>query len=201
MALNRSFFREMSISRRLLLWFLLISCVPGALITSAIEFLTSRAIGDSVRRELMQISESRATEIENFIHERRKNVSAAGRSRLVVSAVERLEEILAKDGVGSPALLKEAESYRKDLEFYCAEYGFTNVYLFGKDGSLLLQMREDLEIGPQLAKGPLRDTELAEVFARSNVLLQSVFSDFQIYPGVKEPLGFTANPVFDSEGG
>jgi methyl-accepting chemotaxis protein WspA len=174
--------------------------VPGALVTIAIEFISSQAIEKTVRRGLMHISETKAAEIESFVRERRKNVTVAGHNRAVVTAVSQLEELYVKEGPSSPEYLKASQLLRDDLTFYTTSYGFTNLYLFAVDGRLLMRLHEDLEIGPNLILGPLKDSELAEVFQRASILLQAVFSDFQIYPGVRDPLGFTANPVFDTKG-
>ena len=58
----------------------------------------------------------------------------------------------------------------------------------------------DLDPGPNLLTGPLRDSGLAEVFDRVRTLLQVDMSDYQVYPGRSEPAAFIAGPVYDPEG-
>ena len=61
---------------------------------------------------------------------------------------------------------------------------------------LLFRVKSDLNVGENLLTGPLKGSELAEVFERSKMLLQSEVSDYQVYPGLTEPAVFIAHPVF-----
>ena len=74
-------------------------------------------------------------------------------------------------------------------------YGYANLYLFAADSRLLYRVKSDLNVGEKLLSGPLKGTELAEVFERSKMLLQSEVSDYQVYPGLTEPAVFIAHPV------
>ena len=79
-------------------------------------------------------------------------------------------------------------------------FGYSNGYLFDTDGTLLFQLKADLDIGSNLLSGPLKDSELAEVFDRVRTLLQIEVSDYQMYPGRSEPAAFIASPVFNHQG-
>ena len=79
-------------------------------------------------------------------------------------------------------------------------FGYSNAYLFDTDGTLLFQLKTDLDIGSNLLNGPLKESELAEVFDRVRTLLQIEVSDYQMYPGRSEPAAFIAGPVFNHQG-
>ena len=68
---------------------------------------------------------------------------------------------------------------------FADSFGYSNAFLFDTDGLLLFQLKPDLEVGSNLVSGPLKDSELAEVFDRVRTLLQTEVSDYQIYPGTK----------------
>src|SRR5208337_4924448 len=74
-------------------------------------------------------------------------------------------------------------------------HGYANLYLFAADSRLLYRVKADIDVGEKLLSGPLKGTELAEVFERSKMLLQSEVSDYQVYPGLTEPAVFIAHPV------
>ena len=78
---------------------------------------------------------------------------------------------------------------------YLEAYGYANIYLFGVTGRLLFRAKADLDVGENLLSGPLKGSELAEVFERAKMLLQSEVSDYQVYPGLTEPAVFIAHPV------
>ena len=79
-------------------------------------------------------------------------------------------------------------------------FGYSNAYLFDTDGTLLFQLKTELDIGSNLLNGPLKNSELAEVFDRVRTLLQIEVSDYQMYPGRSEPAAFIASPVFNDQG-
>ncbi len=148
----------------------------------------------------MVISETKSAAIESYVVNRRNDVALAGRLPFVVDAVTNLDRIVEQEGLDSASYKRESEAPLKVMAHYRDTYGYTNVFLFDVDGNVLLKLSDGLDMGSNLKQGPLRDSELAEVFDRSTLLLQSVFSDFQMYPGMKEPLAFVANPVFNARG-
>ena len=83
---------------------------------------------------------------------------------------------------------------------FAESFGYSNAFLFDTDGSLLFQLKPDLELGSNLLSGPLKESELAEVFDRVRTLLQTEVSDYQMYPGRSEPAAFIASPVFSTQG-
>jgi methyl-accepting chemotaxis protein WspA len=200
MKLPRYFRIELSITARLMCWFLAISLIPCLLLTGLIEYISSDSLEKSMRSGLMVIAEAKAAAIDNFVRARRGDVTLAGHLQTVIGATSRLAEVLKTEQMDSPAYKKESAPYRKVLSYYKDAYGYSNAYLFALDGTLLFRLDDDLDIGTNLKQGAMKDSELADVFERSKMLLQSMFADFQPYPGHKEPLAFVANPVFDPRG-
>ena len=89
---------------------------------------------------------------------------------------------------------------RPYLANFAESFGYSNAFLFDTDGSLLFQLKPNLELGSNLLNGPLKESELAEVFNRVRTLLQTEVSDYQIYAGRSEPAAFIASPVFGTRG-
>ena len=191
---------ELGISSRLLLWFLAISLIPLGLMTLVISLISTRSLEKTVRRGLSVISEAKVSEIESFVRERRGDATVAGHLPFVIKATRNLSEVIKKSGMDSPEYQKASVEARSTLSFFRDAYGYSNVYLFASDGKLLLRLRSDIEVGPNLLEGPLRQSELAELFGRARMLLQAVFADFQVYPGVSEPIAFVGHPILDEAG-
>ena len=61
----------MSISTRLMLWFLAISLIPCSVLTLVNNYLSVRSLERSVRSQLLSISSAKKTQLDNFIRERR----------------------------------------------------------------------------------------------------------------------------------
>jgi methyl-accepting chemotaxis protein WspA len=200
MTLPRFLTGEQSISTKLLMWFLVLALVPCALISAAIEYIASESMEKTVRRGLMVSGENKATALDSFILERRGDAALAGHLPLVVQSVAELPELLKKQALDSQEYEKKVEGLRKIFAHYRDFNGYENAFLFGVDGQLLFRLEPTLEIGANLKEGPLKETELSELFDRAKALLQTVIADSRFYPGHKEPLNFIAAPVFSDEG-
>ena len=117
------------------------------------------------------------------------------------SAIPKLKRDPA-EGVARFAGLSSSwrDRYARFMANFVDSFGYSNAYLFDTDGTVLFQLKTDLDIGSNLLTGPLKDSELAEVFDRVRTLLQIEVSDYQMYPGRSEPAAFIAGPVFNDQG-
>ncbi|MGZ3303376.1 MAG: methyl-accepting chemotaxis protein, partial [Isosphaeraceae bacterium] len=192
---------RLSITTGLMLWFLAISLIPCSLLTLVNNYLSVRSLERSVRSQLTSISSAKTIELDNFIRERRGNIAVLSQAPRTIQTTEEFSQSLAKGVLTEAARLpKEKEFHPTALNFEnllnnMEAYGYANLYLFAADSRLLYGVKADLNVGEKLLSGPLKGTELAEVFERSKMLLQSEVSDYQVYPGLTEPAVFIAHPV------
>ncbi len=189
-------FPKIGIATRLLFWFLLISFVPSVLLTAITGYLSRRSLEISVRDRLWLVTDSKTTQLENFVQERRGDAAVLGSAPGIIDAVTQLEAMLKKVSTGSPEYQKAAEPYEQNIARFAEIYGYRNIHLLDLDGVFLLSYKPEFEIGSSVLTGRMKDTELADVFVRSRSLLQSALSDYQRYPGKREPAAFIAGPVF-----
>jgi methyl-accepting chemotaxis protein WspA len=193
-------FSRISISTRLLVWFLAFSLIPCAVLTSVTSFVANQSLKKTVRQGLLAISDAKMSQLETYIRERRGDLNVASRYPALVDAIPKLKQVLQKESIDSPAYLKLARSLRPVLSNFVDSFGYANAYLFDTDGTLLFRLKADLDLGSNLLNGPLKDSELAEVIDRVRTLLQIEVSDYQMYPNRKEPAAFIAGPMFNTEG-
>jgi methyl-accepting chemotaxis protein WspA len=187
------------ITTRLLFWFLAISLVPSLLLTVLTNWISIDSIQDAVRHQLLAISEAKANELESYIRERRGDMSILGRSPSVIRDTVTLTNLLhaGEKRIEQLAACDEFAALRQVLSSFTLTYGYQNYYLLDTDGTLLLRMKKDIDIGPNLLEGPLKESELAKVFQRSLMLLQAELSDYRLYDGLDGGALFMAHPVFD----
>lgn len=200
MRFPRIFRGELSIAGRLMAWFLAIALIPVGVTTLVIARLSTLSLEQTVRRELLVISEAKAAALETFVQERRRDVTVAGQSPSIINAARTLEAIIEKSGANSPEYEKAAGPVEEALSVYRDTYDYANAYLFANDGTLLARIEPGLDIGPNLLEGPLKQSELADLFTRSRMLLDAVVTEYQIYPGSTHPMAFVGHPVLDAEG-
>jgi methyl-accepting chemotaxis protein WspA len=189
-----------SITTQLVIWFLCLSLIPCAILTGIISYLSNQSLKGTLRQGLLAISDAKTNQLETFMRERRADLRVASRFPAIVEAVPKLKEIRQKESLDSSRYLEFARSIRPFMANFVDSFGYSNGYLFDTDGTLLFQLKDELDIGPNLLKGPLAKSELAKVFDRVRTLLQIEVSDYQMYPGRKEPAAFISCPIFSQQG-
>jgi len=189
MRVNRNWFSDMGVTTRLMLNFLAIALIPCILLTAVTTFLSRRSLERTLRGQLIEITASKMMELNNFATERQGDALILGQLNSTRTAVEQLTKNLDEGRAdASPSL--------SAIPVFAETYGYDNVYLFDDDGRLLYRLKHDLTVGGNLLTGPLADSELANVFRRSRMLLQAEISDYQAYPGLSDPALFLAQPIF-----
>ncbi len=194
---------RLKISSLLLLWFLVLSLIPCAILTTVISIISARSLRKSVRQGLLAILDAKTVQLESFIRERRADLAMASRYPVLVDAIPKLKKIRPKEPLDSPVYLEQTRSVRPFIANFVDSFGYANAYLFDTDGLVLFQLNTDLNLGSNVLTGPLGRSELAEVFDRVRTLIQSEVSDYQVYEtqgGRREPAVFTAGPIFGEEG-
>ena len=191
---------RITITAQLLLWFLIISLIPCAVLTAIISISATRSLKKSVRQGLLAIADAKATQLERFIRERRADLNMASRYTTIAESTPQLAEARRKESLESSAYVELTRKLHPYMANFAESFGYSNAFLFDTDGSLLFQLKPNLELGSNLLTGPLKESELAEVFDRVRTLMQSEVSDYQMYPGRSEPAAFIASPVFSTQG-
>jgi methyl-accepting chemotaxis protein WspA len=181
---------RLGITTRLMLWFLAISLIPCSVLTLVNNYLSVRSLQRSVRSQLTSISSAKTVQLDNFIRERRANIEVRSQTPRTIQSTEDLQGVLTES-----VRLQKQKEFDPTARLVVEAYGYANLYLFAADSRLLYRVKSDLNVGEKLLTGPLKGTELAEVFERSRMLLQSEVSDYQVYPSLIEPAVFIAHPV------
>ncbi len=191
---------RITITTQLLIWFLIISLIPCAVLTAIISVSANRSLKKTVRQGLQAIADSKATRLESFIRERRADLNMVSRFTHIADSLSQLAEARRKASVDSSVYGELTQKLRPYMANFADSFGYSNAFLFDKGGTVLFRLKPDLEVGSNLLAGPLKESELAEVFDRVRTLLQTEVSDYQMYPGRSEPAVFIASPVYSNEG-
>ena len=167
------------------------------MLTAVTLFISARSLERTVRQNLMAISDAKTTQLEMFIRERRGDLIILGRSPSVMEATQHLSRAAAeraarfagprRGGAARPTRSSRTSSRPSAIPTPCCSTPTEHA----------APAQPDLDLGSNLLTGPLRDSELAEVFDRVRTLLQVEVSDYQMYPGRSEPAAFIAGPVFN----
>jgi methyl-accepting chemotaxis protein WspA len=184
-----------SIATRLIGWFLAIALVPCFLITLITGLLSRSALETTVRQRLESLVRSKTEQVENYIAERRGDARISGSAPTVIAAAISLDRMVRDGKRSTPEYQAEQKKAHNVLARMIETYAYENAYLFNIDGVPLISFKPGLDPGASLPTGPLKDSQLADAFLRTKFLLQATISDFQTYPGRREPAAFVGGPI------
>ena len=185
-----------SIATRLAGWFQVIALVPCVVLLLVTAYYSKRSLEATVRQRLAVILDAKATQLEEYIAQRRDDAQFIANAPGFVAAATRLGGLAREGKLGTPEYLREAEASRAALAVLAEAFSYENVTLLDLRGVPLVSYRPGLDYGPSLESGPLRGTQLAETFRRVRALLMPVTANFQVYPGREAPSGFVLGPVY-----
>ena len=135
-----------SITTQLLLWFLLISLIPCVVLTGVISYLSTDSLKKTVRLGLLAIADAKTTQLDIYVRERRADLNVASRAPSLVDAVQKLSILRRKEPLDSPALRRGgARRAPVRLAHFAESFGYANYFVFDTDGTLLFQLKPDLD--------------------------------------------------------
>jgi methyl-accepting chemotaxis protein WspA len=187
-----------SIATRLAGWFLVIALVPCIFLLAVTAYFSRRSLEATVRQRLMVICDAKASQLEEYIAERKSDARYLLNAPAFVESVNQLDGLVKEGKEKTEEYRAAVEAIRPRLAVFADAYSYANFYLFDASGALLITYRPGLEIGSGLETGPLKGTELVGAFQRSRALIQPVVSDMQIYPGRSTATIFVIGPVLKS---
>jgi methyl-accepting chemotaxis protein WspA len=183
-----------SIAGRLLFWFLVIALIPCAILTATTARIATRALENSVRRNLVQIAGAKANELESFAAERLRDGATLGRSPDVARAIRALAAGDRPRAGTEPAIDRALKSY---LDYAARTLGYSQLLLVDRDGTVLYSLDDSVPTGTMLEEGQLAGSELAAGFRLSSSLLAPELCRFQAYGPAQRQLAFVTSPVLD----
>ena len=157
---------------------------------------STQSLEASSRQRLMLICDSKATQLEEFITERRSDALFLSRAPGFIEAVVRLDNLAKLRQKNTEEYERNVNVYRRRLGDYVETGSFENLTLFNSDGVELITYKQRLDVGPSLLTGALADSELASGFLRCRALLQPILTNVQVYPGREVGMSFIVGPMF-----
>src|SRR5271166_6372846 len=132
---------RLSITTRLMLWFLAISLIPCSVLTLVNNYLSVRSLERSVRSQLASISSAKTIELDNFIRERRGNIAVLSQAPRTIQTTEELSQGQAKGVLSEAARLQKGKVFQSTALNFLEAYGYANLYLFAADSRLLYRVK------------------------------------------------------------
>ena len=197
--------KQRSIAARLLFWFLAISLIPCAILTTISARIATQSLENSARNNLVQIAAAKANELETYARERVQDGTVLSRGPAVINAVRELTAATLQIADSKNQQAASADSIRAPLsaeaflKYVANSFEYSQLLLLDNDGRILFSLDPSFSTTSSILVGNLAGTELAVGWDRSRTLLQSELSGFETYGTNAQPLAFITSPVFDNE--
>lgn len=181
------------ISGRILFWFVLMALVPAMLLNLIMDSIYTESLKSRVQQELIFIAKHKSEHMEDYAFERTRVANVLGRTPILAnlaSGIQKYQQDPKRYATEYSELLK----LRKPIESLTENTGFDNLIIFSVNGDFLWQTDQTVNHGNNLWTGPMGGTPMAAAVSRSSTLLEAEISDFFIYEGSNDPIGFVATP-------
>lgn len=180
---------------RLLGWLLMLTIVPLSITMYLSYERAARAIRREVEQSLDASVKAKVVQIENYVLERKRNVSGLSRIPDIVTALVDFNRAFKHGGLKSAEFEEIDNSLRPFLTSVKESRGYSDLFLISPEGDCLFSVTRGEDWGSNYLTGPYRNSELARVFERTRTLLETDLSDFDYYQASNEPAAFIAAPV------
>ncbi|MCC5943951.1 MAG: SpoIIE family protein phosphatase [Bernardetiaceae bacterium] len=177
--------RHIKIAWQLLFWFLIIEFPAEVLLTYVSFWKAREALTEEITNNLSSIAERQSKQITNYLAEKERHVNT-------LSAIPEVQQAFDDFLIGDSS---KQESHEKTLLRYKEAFRYDNLFFVSVDGSLRYSSQPNLENINFRTHPTYKKTELAAVFERANILLQSEISDFSYVPFTRIPTAFIAQPI------
>jgi len=140
---------------------------------------------------------SRTIAIENYFAERFNDIEVLAANDTVINACTELGETYNASGenTSDPNYIVAMAKYAPFLDKYARIYGFFDLFVISKNGSVIYTVGKEADYGTNLVTGPYKDTALAEVFGVAVGRDIINVGDFEYYEPAGEPAIFMASPL------
>src|SRR5262245_48258096 len=187
---------KVRIASQLLMWFAVVALVPLVLATYITYRSSEQALTEEVTDNLFAIGQRQANQIERYLRERERSVTALGYSSATSDAMTRLKAAFDSGGQDAPAYATQAQEIQRFLARYNASAGYQDAYFISLQGRIVFSTGRHDDVGADLRALPYHDTEPARVFERVLILMSTELSDFSRYRPAGKPVAFIATPLF-----
>ncbi|PID56764.1 hypothetical protein CSB45_10000 [candidate division KSB3 bacterium] len=152
--------------------------------------------------KLASVQENKKAQIEAHIAQHIKNINVLSKTTTVIDALKRFRVAFGaeEDDMVGGELYEFLETlFGEALQQFTEGYGYEDLYLITRDGTIVYSVQKDMDEGQNLLDGHLRNSSLAQGFEKG--LREVTFQDFAPYPiSDNQYFAFLLAPIIDQVG-
>ena len=183
------------LSTILIACFLVISLGPLVLVAALSYSQAQSHLSREITSQLRIIADNKAQQLESYVLEKKKLVTALAYSPTLMATIGRLEQVFRHKGLNAPEYAEIDRKIRPFLAFRKKELEFHDLLLLSPDGQVIFSLAREADLGTNLKSGLYKDSPLAQAFDSASLLLTAEISDFVFYPPSDKVAAFIAAPL------
>lgn len=185
-----------SITQRLIFWFVLLLILPLLLFGYMLLHTFEKELKQTVITQISNIADKKIDQINNYLDERSQDVIVKLQGDAIRSATREFSRELVRGGFTSIAYQKLDVKYRDYFKRYILSSGYYDVFLISTQGTVVYSYQHEADFSTNLFTGPYRDSGLSRVVRNTMSTLESSVSEFDLYaPSANAVAAFIAAPL------
>lgn len=181
----------------------MISLLPLGLVTYLNYHYAAQGLDKLVSENLGAISQRQSREIKAYLRNQERFVTVLSLTSDVIRSLVVLNRIDTASNDGEEENFRQMEELRKSfapiLQGVVDQFDFNQMYLINTDGNINMSIGEMPANYSNLLTGPLKNTELADVFRNTIMFMTPQISDFTISSHTGEVIFYLASPVLNAQ--
>ncbi|MFC1666484.1 ATP-binding protein [Candidatus Omnitrophota bacterium] len=192
---NLQHFKDLRITAKFVLWFLVISLVPLIIATYISYNSSQKVLEQEVTNTLRALADNKTNQVEAYLREKEKNATRLSHTSDIIEAIERFETAFNNEAY-SQEYIDVNQEFGPFLTYYQKSFDYQGLFLIRPDGDMIFSTKGTKDLHSLYEVALYKDSELAKVFIKSKESLKTEISDFEYYPQTKKAALFIAAPVF-----
>ena len=199
---------QLSLRAKLILFCLAVGILPLTFVGVYSVRQASGSLAQQAFSQLESVRDSRKQSLMQLVDKWQAEVRIYASVKEVYSSIAMLRDIFmgkAKPGVradvNDPEFAEMVQFVAPAFQPFVSVLGYEDAILVDDYGRVIFSVQKGLDLGEDLAKGPLKDSALGRAWQKA-VKGQTVFEDFTPYAPLQgAPAAFVASPVRNHVGG
>ncbi|PJA32380.1 MAG: hypothetical protein CO187_04310 [Zetaproteobacteria bacterium CG_4_9_14_3_um_filter_53_7] len=167
-----------SLAARLLLWFLLLSLLPLAILGLGGYYNAKTSMQHEAMDKLVGLARHKAQRLEGYFIETANHLVSLSRSDAAKQALQQAETALKEGGLYSQEYAAVGQIYDPILKNNTETGAFQDLFLITADGMIVFTLAKESDLGGNLITGTYRDSELGKLFGEVMTTHHTAISDF-----------------------
>ena len=154
-------------------------------------------IKEKTFNHLITTRELLVDQIEDYFNERLGDVNVLAENPTTAQALSLFAHAFKRSGIKSANYTEIADIYQSLMNHYISNYGYTNIFLVGRDGDVVFSAKEDEYTGINLLTAENSLLKISQIFKKG--MVEITFDDYTWHHDENDFVAYFASPLYDNE--